>query len=174
MLNDLLPLSYAESKSRSFASSWTAQSYGDVTQATEIKSRMSTRNVRDCFDFTVGLILGFNYMAKQELRKKKKRSKSHWVQVTFVFWECVSSNMMWSHFCEYVVCAAPKRLLHTASVAEPWHIVAGVRFHCSRKERCFQYKHPGCWACVSKSMKVCAAKITCILRKWWQRIWFSP
>ncbi len=37
-----------------------------------------------------------------------------------------------------MVCAAPKRLLHTARTAEPRHIVAGVRFHWSREERRFQ------------------------------------
>ncbi len=37
-----------------------------------------------------------------------------------------------------MVCAAPKRLLYTACAAEPWHIVAGVRFHWSREERRFQ------------------------------------
>ncbi len=45
--------------------------------------------------------------------------------------------MTWSHLCECMVCAAPKRLLHTASAAEPQHIVAGVRFPWSREERRF-------------------------------------
>ncbi len=36
-----------------------------------------------------------------------------------------------------MVCAAPKRLLHTARAAEPRHIVAGVRFHWSREEKIF-------------------------------------
>ncbi|XP_016326141.1 nucleolar protein 11-like isoform X2 [Sinocyclocheilus anshuiensis] len=36
--------SQSESKSRSFVTSWTSQSCTDVTQTTEIKSRMSTRN----------------------------------------------------------------------------------------------------------------------------------
>ncbi len=31
-----------------------------------------------------------------------------------------------------MVCAAPKRLLHTACAAEPWHIVAGVTDHVKR------------------------------------------
>uniref|UniRef100_A0A671PGJ5 Nucleolar protein 11 n=1 Tax=Sinocyclocheilus anshuiensis TaxID=1608454 RepID=A0A671PGJ5_9TELE len=39
--------SQSESKSRSFVTSWTSQSCTDVTQTTEIKSRMSTRNVSD-------------------------------------------------------------------------------------------------------------------------------
>ncbi len=37
-----------------------------------------------------------------------------------------------------MVCAAPKRLLHTARAEEPWHIVAGEKFHWSREERRFQ------------------------------------
>ncbi len=39
-----------------------------------------------------------------------------------------------------MVCAAPKRLLHTARAAEPRHIVAGVRSHRSREERRFYRK----------------------------------
>ncbi len=42
------------------------------------------------------------------------------------------------HICECMACAAPKRLLHTAHISEPQHIVAGVRFHWSREERHFQ------------------------------------
>ncbi len=37
-----------------------------------------------------------------------------------------------------MVCAAPKRLLHTARAEEPQHIVAGERFHWSREEWRFQ------------------------------------
>ncbi len=55
-----------------------------------------------------------------------------------IFWECASKNLTWSHLCECMVCAAPKPLLHTASAAEPQHIVAGVRFPWSREERRFQ------------------------------------
>uniref|UniRef100_A0A672LH24 Nucleolar protein 11-like n=1 Tax=Sinocyclocheilus grahami TaxID=75366 RepID=A0A672LH24_SINGR len=39
--------SQSESKSCSFVSSWTAQTYSDVTQTAEIKSRMSTKNNSD-------------------------------------------------------------------------------------------------------------------------------
>ncbi len=61
----------AESKSCSFVSSWTAQTYGEVTQ-TEIKSRMSTRNVRDYQLYQFFLCSSdFNFQGKQELIKKK-------------------------------------------------------------------------------------------------------
>ncbi len=50
----------------------------------------------------------------------------------------LSKNLTWSHLCECMVCAAPKRLFHTARAAELRHIVAGVRFHWSREERRFQ------------------------------------
>ncbi len=55
-----------------------------------------------------------------------------------IFWECASKNLTWSHLCKCMVCAAPKRLLHTTRAAEPLHIVEGVRFHWSREERRFQ------------------------------------
>ncbi len=65
-----------------------------------------------------------------------------------IFWECASKNLTWSHLCECMVCAAPKRLLHTARAAEPLHIVEGVRFHWSREERRFQCKliEPGLYS----------------------------
>ncbi len=63
-----------------------------------------------------------------------------------IFWECASKNLTWSHLCKCMVCAAPKRLLHTARAAEPWHIVAGVRFHWSREERRFQRERFRCRA----------------------------
>ncbi|XP_043098524.1 nucleolar protein 11-like isoform X2 [Puntigrus tetrazona] len=46
-LGKLKQTSHSEFKSCSFVSSWTAQTYRDVTQITEIKSRMSTRNHAD-------------------------------------------------------------------------------------------------------------------------------
>ncbi len=54
------------------------------------------------------------------------------------FFESASKNLTWLHLCECIVCAAPKRLLHTAHAAELRHIVAGVRLHWSREERRFQ------------------------------------
>ncbi len=34
-----------------------------------------------------------------------------------IFWECASKNLTWSHLYECMVCAAPRRLLHTARAA---------------------------------------------------------
>uniref|UniRef100_A0A671Q7B8 Nucleolar protein 11-like n=1 Tax=Sinocyclocheilus anshuiensis TaxID=1608454 RepID=A0A671Q7B8_9TELE len=46
-LGKLKQTSQSESKSCSFVSSWTTQTYSDVTQTAEIKSRMSTKNNSD-------------------------------------------------------------------------------------------------------------------------------
>ncbi len=53
------------------------------------------------------------------------------------FFECASKNLTWSHLCECMVCAAPKR------ARQPQHIVAGERFHWSREERRFQREREG-------------------------------
>ncbi len=53
------------------------------------------------------------------------------------FWECASKNVTVT-LVQVHGLPDPKRLLHTARAAELRHIVAGVRFHWSREERCFQ------------------------------------
>ncbi len=83
--------------------------------------------------FTDRLIKYLTKSAEQKTTRVSK-SKGHVISAfATIFWECASKNLTWSHLCECMVCAAPKRLLHTACAAEPWHIVAGVRFHWSRE-----------------------------------------
>ncbi len=55
-----------------------------------------------------------------------------------IFWECASKYLTWSHLCECMVCAAPKRLLLHKAHCQPQHIVTGEIFHWSREERRFQ------------------------------------
>ncbi len=87
--------------------------------------------------------------------------------------------MTWSHLCQCMVCAAPKRLLCsmlTACAAEPSHSAAGVRFLITWRERLFQCQIFGSRAWFIFAASARAAKITRILRKLWrtgQRIWFS-
>ncbi len=72
--------------------------------------------------------------------------------VTFatIFWECVSKiltvALVWVH-----------GLLHTACAAEPWHIVAGVRFHWSLEERRFQCERFRCRAASAREWR-CAPR----------------
>ncbi len=53
--------------------------------------------------------------------------------MTKIFWVCASKNLTWSHLCECMVCAAPKR-----ARCQPQHIVAGEKYftdHVKRGER---------------------------------------